>query len=165
MADGLPVDLLATPAGAESWLAANDLPGPNGEALVEHLLEARAAIRAVATDRRDPAGRERFNAVLAHGAERVELDEHSRPRHRVEFDHPTWEPAVRAARNFVDLLDVAPDRIRRCEHPNCVLWFFDTSRNGARRWHSMATCGNRLKAQRHYQRTRGGDEGHPSHQG
>lgn len=43
-----------------------------------------------------------------------------------------------------------PDRIRRCAHPDCVLFFYDTSKNGTRRWHSMATCGNRTKAARHY---------------
>jgi predicted RNA-binding Zn ribbon-like protein len=33
-----------------------------------------------------------------------------------------------------------------------VLFFYDTSKNGTRRWHSMATCGNRTKAARHYAR-------------
>jgi predicted RNA-binding Zn ribbon-like protein len=44
--------------------------------------------------------------------------------------------------------------VRRCAHPACILWFLDTSRSGARRWHDMATCGNRVKARRHYERTR-----------
>jgi predicted RNA-binding Zn ribbon-like protein len=51
-------------------------------------------------------------------------------------------------------LDQAPDRIRRRQHPACVLWFCDTARNGTRRWCSMATCGNRAKAYRHYGRAR-----------
>jgi len=40
----------------------------------------------------------------------------------------------------------------RCQNPACVLWFFDTTRNGTRRWCSMAVCGNRAKARRHYDR-------------
>jgi predicted RNA-binding Zn ribbon-like protein len=36
----------------------------------------------------------------------------------------------------------------------CVLHFFDTSRNGTRRWRSMAACGNRAEASRHYGRTK-----------
>jgi predicted RNA-binding Zn ribbon-like protein len=48
----------------------------------------------------------------------------------------------------------APDRIRVCAHEACVLHFFDTSRNGTRRWCSMAACGNRAKAFRHYARTK-----------
>jgi predicted RNA-binding Zn ribbon-like protein len=52
------------------------------------------------------------------------------------------------------LLGTAPDRIRSCAHDSCVLHFFDTSRNGTRRWCSMATCGNRAKASRHYARSK-----------
>ncbi|MEK8104393.1 CGNR zinc finger domain-containing protein [Micromonospora sp. M12] len=38
--------------------------------------------------------------------------------------------------------------------PACVLHFYDTSRNGTRRWCSMDGCGGRAKAARHYQRHR-----------
>lgn len=48
----------------------------------------------------------------------------------------------------------APDRVRACAHDACVLRFFDTSRNGTRHWCSMAACGNRAKASRHYARTK-----------
>jgi len=50
---------------------------------------------------------------------------------------------------LLELLAQAPDRIRRCQNPGCVLWFFDTTRNGTRRWCSMEVCGNRAKARRH----------------
>lgn len=46
------------------------------------------------------------------------------------------------------LLDGPLDRIGEC--PSCGWLFLDTSRNGRRRWCSMATCGSRIKAQRHY---------------
>lgn len=36
--------------------------------------------------------------------------------------------------------------VRRCGRADCVLFFRDNSRNGRRRWCSMATCGNRAKA-------------------
>lgn len=67
---------------------------------------------------------------------------------------PDWGPAWLAARNYLELLGAAPDRIRSCAHDACVLHFLDTSRNGTRRWCSMATCGNRAKASRHYARTK-----------
>ncbi len=55
----------------------------------------------------------------------------------------------------VSLLTTAdPGRIRRCDDPRCRAWFLDTSRSGRRRWCSMARCGNRAKAARHYRRTR-----------
>ena len=35
--------------------------------------------------------------------------------------------------------------IRRCENPQCVLWFYDRTKAHVRRWCSMAACGNRHK--------------------
>jgi predicted RNA-binding Zn ribbon-like protein len=37
------------------------------------------------------------------------------------------------------------DNVRRCEGPGCKLLFLDRSRGQARRWCSMAVCGNRAK--------------------
>ena len=45
--------------------------------------------------------------------------------------------------------------VRECEAPDCVWLFLDTSRNHSRRWCDMKSCGNRAKARRHYQRSRG----------
>ncbi|MFC3105340.1 CGNR zinc finger domain-containing protein [Salinisphaera aquimarina] len=45
-------------------------------------------------------------------------------------------------------------RLKSCEHSGCILFFYDTSKNNARRWCSMATCGNRAKAKAHYARKR-----------
>jgi predicted RNA-binding Zn ribbon-like protein len=39
-------------------------------------------------------------------------------------------------------------RVRRCADPRCPRVFFDSTRNGRRRWCDMATCGNRAKAAR-----------------
>ena len=41
-------------------------------------------------------------------------------------------------------------RLRRCPGTRCGWMFLDESPNGRRRWCSMATCGNRRKARRHY---------------
>lgn len=46
------------------------------------------------------------------------------------------------------------DRVRRCANPECGWLFLDDSRAGRRRWCSMASCGNRAKARRHYHRNR-----------
>ena len=64
------------------------------------------------------------------------------------------QPGWLAARNYLELLSTAPDRIRGCAHEACILHFFDISRNGTRRWCSMAACGNRAKASRYYARTK-----------
>ncbi|WP_199171537.1 MULTISPECIES: CGNR zinc finger domain-containing protein [Luteimonas] len=36
--------------------------------------------------------------------------------------------------------------VRQCEHPDCILWFYDRTKSHKRRWCSMAQCGNRQKA-------------------
>jgi hypothetical protein len=110
--------------------------------------------RPVSTGPRFPAeAAARVDAVLAHGRVRLTLTARG-PGGTPEFDDPSWGPAWLAARDYLELLGTAPDRIRRCAHDACVLHFFDTSRNGTRRWCSMAACGNRAKASRHYARTK-----------
>ena len=43
-------------------------------------------------------------------------------------------------------------RVRRCADSRCLHVFFDSTKNGRRRWCDMATCGNRAKAARHRRR-------------
>nr|WP_316527927.1 CGNR zinc finger domain-containing protein [Kitasatospora sp. K002] len=47
-----------------------------------------------------------------------------------------------------------PGRLRPCANDQCRLFLLDRSRANRARWCSMATCGNREKARRHYERTR-----------
>jgi predicted RNA-binding Zn ribbon-like protein len=48
-----------------------------------------------------------------------------------------------------------PGRLRPCANDACRLFLIDRSRAGTARWCSMGVCGNRMKARRHYSRTRG----------
>jgi predicted RNA-binding Zn ribbon-like protein len=43
-------------------------------------------------------------------------------------------------------------RVRLCDDPTCVHWFYDQTKPGRRRWCSMATCGNRLKVKEYRRR-------------
>jgi predicted RNA-binding Zn ribbon-like protein len=45
-------------------------------------------------------------------------------------------------------------RVHRCADPRCGRVFYDSSRNGKRRWCDMTTCGNRAKAARHRRKVR-----------
>jgi hypothetical protein len=45
-----------------------------------------------------------------------------------------------------------PGRLRACANVECRLFLLDRSRPNTARWCSMRTCGNRLKARRHYRR-------------
>ncbi|MBD1551453.1 CGNR zinc finger domain-containing protein [Pseudomonas typographi] len=43
-------------------------------------------------------------------------------------------------------------RVRQCQHPDCILWFYDRTKAQRRRWCSMALCGNRHKVAAHRNR-------------
>ena len=45
-----------------------------------------------------------------------------------------------------------PSLVRRCDGTECVLVFYDTTRNRSRRWCSMEGCGSRAKAGAYYRR-------------
>ncbi|MDR7121085.1 CGNR zinc finger domain-containing protein [Rheinheimera soli] len=47
------------------------------------------------------------------------------------------------------------DLVKQCEHPDCILWFYDRTKAHKRRWCSMALCGNRHKAAQFRKRSGG----------
>lgn len=148
--DGELNDLLATRAGHQQWLSERDLRAPVTPAARRALLEARRAIRDVLEQRDDRAGRAALDRILARGRIRLRVDANG---HHEEVEIAAeWRVPWLAVRDLLALQDEHPMRVRSCGNPACVLWFLDTTRSGTRRWCSMATCGNRLKARRHYQR-------------
>ena len=70
------------------------------------------------------------------------------------LDRPLWP----IARSAVDLLTTGElARLKECPGAGDCGWFFyDTSKNGRRRWCSMEGCGSRVKMRRHYSRRRAG---------
>ncbi|MGW3497928.1 CGNR zinc finger domain-containing protein [Streptomyces sp. NPDC001020] len=153
--DGEPQDLLASVDGLAIWLSSAGLADRcrADEATLRMLRAAREAIAHLVDGQVDDATRKAFNDVLAHGRLRLTLGAGG-PDRTLELDESAALPSWLAAENYLTLLDEAPDRIRGCAHRDCVLHFYDTSRNGTRRWCSMAICGNRAKASRHYTRQR-----------
>ncbi|MEU2040868.1 CGNR zinc finger domain-containing protein [Nocardia niwae] len=144
-----PQDLLTAVAGLRTWLTSAGISdrATADDATLQATLAARTAIYDVVVH----ASHTALNDVLEHGRIRRTLTE-AGPADVADVAEPAWLPAWLAADNLLELLRTAPDRIRQCAHPECVLFFYDTSKNGTRRWHSMATCGNRTKAARHYAR-------------
>ncbi|MEZ5426476.1 MAG: CGNR zinc finger domain-containing protein [Pyrinomonadaceae bacterium] len=60
---------------------------------------------------------------------------------------------VLIAESAADLLaENRPELLKVCESEDCVLYFYDTTKNHSRRWCSMAACGNRAKANAFYRR-------------
>ncbi|MFB6841146.1 CGNR zinc finger domain-containing protein [Streptomyces sp. NPDC056361] len=155
--EGVRQDLLSGIEGLAVWLASNGLERrfTADATTLRHTLAARDALTGLVDRPGDPAATARVDAVLDHGRIRATLTT-AGPGEEAEFADPSWGPGWAAARDYLDLLRTAPDRIRACAHEACILHFFDTSRNGTRRWCSMAVCGNRAKASRHYARTKEG---------
>lgn len=69
------------------------------------------------------------------------------------LDRALWQLARQAA-DLITSNDL--DRVGECaDDRGCGYLFMDTSRNHSRLWCSMEACGNRAKAQRHYQKQSG----------
>ncbi|WP_225726546.1 MULTISPECIES: CGNR zinc finger domain-containing protein [unclassified Nocardia] len=142
-----PQDLLTGVDGLTIWLRSTGL---DGQATADaRTLDAVLAARTAIYDTVRHANHTALNDILERGRIRRTLTD-SGPVDIPDIPDPAWVPAWLAADSLLQLLATAPGRIRQCAHPECVLFFYDTSKNGTRRWHSMATCGNRTKAARHY---------------
>jgi predicted RNA-binding Zn ribbon-like protein len=62
---------------------------------------------------------------------------------------------VPIAESVADLLSEGDlTLVKKCQNPQCILFFYDTTKNHGRRWCSMTGCGNRAKVAAHYQRAR-----------
>ena len=62
--------------------------------------------------------------------------------------------STRAVLAWEGLRSNTPGRLRPCANDECTLYLIDRSKANNARWCSMAVCGNRMKARRHYQRRR-----------
>ncbi|MBM4134500.1 MAG: hypothetical protein FJ245_12125 [Nitrospira sp.] len=83
-------------------------------------------------------------------------------RGRDGFERRFHSGSAEAVHLLVPLAEFASDLlchydhalIKRCQNPACILYFYDTTKNHARRWCSMSLCGNRMKVAAHYSRHR-----------
>ena len=106
----------------------------------------------------DTADVEAFNRALADAPARTQIqaeDGHFHWQWSSEIDSlddPLWR-IVWAAADLLTADQMA--QVKLCEGDDCGWVFLDISRNQARRWCSMADCGNRAKANRYYKRHKG----------
>lgn len=125
---------------------------------VSRLRDLRSTLERVARARLTPRSPSRAD-LDALGREAAEAARHARlepARGRMVRGIPAVEPAVlrwRLADAAVALLTSERwTRVKAC--PTCGWFFVDVSKNGSRRWCSMAMCGGIAKARRYYWRTR-----------
>lgn len=62
-------------------------------------------------------------------------------------------PVAEAVADLLSHGDV--ELVRKCENPECRMWFYDRTKSHKRRWCSMALCGNRMKVAAFRARERG----------
>jgi predicted RNA-binding Zn ribbon-like protein len=154
-----PTETLNAPADLAGWARASKPPSSREferalalRETIHRLFDAHAQGKA-------PAGRdlETLNAALSEAPARTTL---KRGREGYEWDLDM--KASTALGLLAPVLWSAGDllagprlgKVRRCANPECLFLFLDDSRAGKRRWCSMASCGNRAKAKRHYHKSR-----------
>lgn len=180
VADHLALDLLNTEAGSgalyvEFWNSGDDvvrwlarcgidcgqLSGQARNTLLHDAQELRRIARELVERRKrgergDPARLNRYLAAL-QSVPVLEWDDAGPRLERQAAPGCAGQVLGRVAESIADLLATGQfDYVRQCEHPDCVLWFYDRTKSHRRRWCSMALCGNRHKAAEFRKRTRVG---------
>jgi len=150
-------DRLADPAGLSGWAerAGWPLTGTVGAAELAGFRSLRGRLRnlvAAAIDHRSPAPED------IEALDGAMIDAFSALRLAPGQDRPlAWQDAAQPAdklrhgiaRDAVDLLTAGdPARLRRCTGEDCGWFFYDSSKNGTRRWCVMEDCGTRDKVRR-----------------
>ena len=145
--DGVPTDDLADAARARIWLVGAGGRGTDAE--LRQVRAVRQALQAVVRGQQPPD----VLAPALRDVTRVPAITDGRLTWALSApaDH---ELAVRAVLAWDALARNRPGRLRPCANDECRLFLIDRSKANAARWCSMAACGNRMKARRHYQRTR-----------
>ncbi|MEW1546961.1 CGNR zinc finger domain-containing protein [Streptomyces tsukubensis] len=147
LVDGEERDALRDPADGRRW--AREHGGDGTLAELALLREARDALWDVVRGERPPAalgplleGVHRTPEITSDGLQwTVRTPPHARL-------------AVETVLAWAATEEQMPGRLRPCANTGCRLFLFDRSRANRARWCSMAVCGNREKARRHYERTR-----------
>lgn len=145
--DGVSRDELSDTGAGRRWLAAHGQPVSDDE--WRALLDVRPVLQDVVRRGTSPAALAPFIAGVGARA--------SLTGERIEWilDVPEGRSAAaRAVLAWDALRESGPGRLRPCANAECRLFLIDHSRSNSARWCSMAVCGNRMKARRHYQRTR-----------
>ncbi|WP_020494594.1 CGNR zinc finger domain-containing protein [Sciscionella marina] len=140
-------DALGDPAGGRQW--AREHGGEGGRAELGLLREARDLVEAVVRGESSPTA---LRPLLDGVHQTPELTADGL-RWTVRTP-PHARLAVEIVLAWAATEERLPGRLRPCANDECRLFLLDRSRANRARWCSMAVCGNREKARRHYERTR-----------
>jgi predicted RNA-binding Zn ribbon-like protein len=142
---GVPTDDWADQARARAWLASAG--GSGTEAVLRHMVDIRQVLQAVVRGQQPPDAL----APALRGVTRTPAMADGQISWTLTVPAER-ELALRAVLIWDALAKNSPGRLRPCANDECRLFLIDRSKAGTARWCSMAVCGNRMKARRHYQR-------------
>jgi predicted RNA-binding Zn ribbon-like protein len=140
-------DEIGTDADAREWLRARG--GSGSPAEIEGARRARAALVPFL---RGEASDDVLTPWLAGMRKSASLED-GRLAWSLDVDDEL-SVGVRALEEWDALQTPTGSRIRPCANQECQHFLVDHSKANSRKWHSMDTCGNRMKSRRHYARTR-----------
>jgi len=144
--DGVQRDDLADTNAARVWMREKGIAPTKTE--LAALLDARTILQKVVRGEVRPAALQRFLSAArlrpVAGSEGLDW--------QLVVDGP--KGAVRAVLGWDAVRIWGPGRLRPCANTECRLFLIDRSKPNNARWCSMAICGNRMKARRHYRRAR-----------
>ena len=144
---GAPRDELGGPDAGRTWLSAHGRPASDDE--WRALLDVRTKLQDVVRGHEPTSVLARFVEGVSYQASFTDEGV------TWTLDAPEGRAAAALAVLTWDALRVSdPGRLRPCANPDCRLFLIDHSKPNTARWCSMAVCGNRMKARRHYERTR-----------
>jgi predicted RNA-binding Zn ribbon-like protein len=136
--------------------------GPEGITVIERARAFRETLRQMVDGlvRGRGVSTEGFaaiNSVLAENDGTLRLERQA-GKFRTRFAARPTQPVAllgTVAEAAAELLTARSVRlVRRCGNPDCVLYFYDATRNHRRQWCAMATCGNLMKVRAFRRRQR-----------
>jgi predicted RNA-binding Zn ribbon-like protein len=142
---GVPADEFADADQARAWLASAG--GLGTEAELQHVMRVRQVLQAVVRGQQPPDAL----APELQGVTSIPAITDSKVSWTLSVP-PERSLAVRAVLAWDAL--ARHERLRPCANDKCRRFLIDHSKANAARWCSMAACGNRMKARRHYERAR-----------
>ncbi|MFI1015045.1 CGNR zinc finger domain-containing protein [Streptomyces sp. NPDC020965] len=147
LVDGEERDALGDPAAGTRW--ARERGGDGSLAELALLRQARDVLRDVVCGESPPGAL----GPLLEGVHQIpEIT--SDGLQWVVRTPPHARLAVETVLAWAATEERMPGRLRPCANTGCRLFLLDRSRANRARWCSMAVCGNREKARRHYERSR-----------
>ena len=151
-------DELATLEGARNWCLSYGLVPPATAAEVTRLRDFRERLRDVLFANNGEGDRNAAWASLAPflSTARLALNVDLERGLGLRPSDAAGDGAIAAllAVVYEALVNGTWPRLRACRKQSCQWAYYDHTKNASRAWCSMATCGNREKAQRRRQRER-----------